>query len=148
MFFSYITVSEIRLFDVINQRESEVFYSPERFSNGVQKPYIFLICRRGKWISLTSMFCFPNEFGLLSFHKVCVHNHLNKTKFKRKSYVGYWVQSRWRFYSWANGCCPRGSNFLCVTNLPEMEFPRERFHGYVKKNKRQFMTVPELRSMG
>ena len=79
MFFSYITVSEIRLFDVINQRESEVFYSPERFSNGVQKPYIFLIYRRGKWISLTGMFCFPNEFG--PFHKMCVHMHLNKKSF-------------------------------------------------------------------
>ena len=94
MFFSYITVSEIRLFDVINQRESEVFYSPERFSNGAQKPYIFLIYRCGKWISLTSMFCFPNEFGLLSFHKVCVHMHLNKTKFERISFVDYCVWSK------------------------------------------------------
>ena len=27
------------------------------------------------------MFCFTNEFGPLSFHKICVHKHLNKNKF-------------------------------------------------------------------
>ena len=148
MFFSYITLSEVWLFHLIDQRESEVFDSLLSVSNGAEKPYIFLAYRRGKWISLTSMFCFPDEFGPLSFHKVCVHKHLNNIKFKRKSYVDYWVRSHWRFYSWANGCCPCGSNFLCVTNFPNVEFPREHFHGYVKKSKRQFMTVPELRSMG
>ena len=37
---------------------------------------------------LAWMFCFPNEgkvfgkFSLLSFHKLCVHMHTNKTKFE------------------------------------------------------------------
>ena len=148
MFFSYIILSEVWLFHVIDQRESEVFDYLGSFSNGAQKPHIFFIYRRGKQISLCGMFCFPNEFDLLSFHKVCVHKHQNKTNLKEKVMFEYWVWSHWRFYSWANGCCPSRSNFLCVTNFPKVEFPREHFHGYVKKNKRQFMTVPELRSMG
>ena len=40
------------------------------------------------------------------------------------------------FYPWATSSCPRGSNFLCVTDFPKVKLPRGNFHGYVKKNKR------------
>ena len=39
-------------------------------------------------------------------------------------------------YPWVNGCCPRGSNFLCATDFPRVKLPSGNFHGYVKKNKR------------
>ena len=46
------------------------------------------------------------------------------------------------------GCCPRGSNVLCVTDFPTVKLPWENFHGYVKKNKKIPMTDPNVGSMG
>ena len=46
------------------------------------------------------------------------------------------MRSHWRFYPWANGCCPWGINFLCVIHLPKVKLPRRSSHGYIKKKKR------------
>ena len=40
------------------------------------------------------------------------------------------------FHPWANDCCPRGRNFLCVTDFPKVKIAWENFHGYIEKNKR------------
>ena len=37
---------------------------------------------------------------------------------------------------WVTSSCPRGSNFLCLTDFPRVKLPRGNFHGYVKKNKK------------
>ena len=48
------------------------------------------------------MFCFPNdarkEYAPLSFHKLCVYTHLNKTKFERNSSLDSYHTAE--FYHW------------------------------------------------
>ena len=40
------------------------------------------------------------------------------------------------FHPWANDCCARERNFLCVSDFPKVKIARENFHGYIEKNKR------------
>ena len=110
----------------------------ERERSSILCKVLVTVPKSEKWTSLSGMFCFPNEgeFGPLSFHKVCVHMHLSKTNFTRKSYVDYWVWSRWWLYPWENECCPGGSNFLSVIDFAKVKLPRGNFYGYVKKKKR------------